>query len=220
MLKDLDLVNIQQAMEGARALAPDTWDHLEPPSGDRGVCWGLLVKFGVQVLSFRGSIAPEDFLRDAISEEAVAIDPPWGTAVGHVPIGFIIGLIEAYTAILSLLDHAKDLVVIGHSLGAARALIFAGMMASNGRPPKEVVTWGSPMPGMLALKTLLSPITQRAYRNRRDPVCDVPLPIELWPYCHPSALIQVDSGPPEDPMDILSDHHIFNYAKAIRAINA
>ena len=223
MLRDLDLVNIQQAMEGARELAPDTWLHLEAPSSDDEVCWGIVEKAVAQIVCFRGSIVLEDFFRDAVSEEAVTLEPPWGTAVGRVPAGFTLGLIDAYSAIVPMLDKSKDLIVIGHSLGAARALILSGMLVSNGQPPKEIVTWGSPMPGMAALKTLLGPIIQRSYRNRRDPICDVPIPIELWPYCHPSALIEVDGGAPgpnDDPKDLFFSHHIANYAKAMLAIGA
>lgn len=99
------------------------------------------------------------------------------------------------------------LVVAGHSLGAARALIFAALLAAAlspqpARPPDAVVVFGSPRPGFELLADLLAPVPIRAYRNDdahgHDLMTDVPVHIpDLAPYVHPrQPLIDVTAAPP------------------------
>ena len=94
-----------------------------------------------------------------------------------------------------------DLIDLGgHSLGAAHALIAAGMLLEDGGPrPFSVITCGSPAPGCETLRNVLSKgldySDQRAYRNAGDPV---PLVPTQPPYLHPTDLRLLGQPSPLD----------------------
>jgi hypothetical protein len=64
-------------------------------------------------------------------------------------------------------------------------------------------------PGFLRLSEILAPVAIRSYKNRFDPVTDVPLTLYPdLPYMQPRAQIQLDVKPPLDDVSFFSDHHI------------
>ncbi len=81
----------------------------------------------------------------------------------------------------------------GHSLGAAHALIAAGMLIEDGAPrPFSIITCGSPAPGCETLTSVLTAALdfddERAYRQGGDPVWVVPT---QPPFLHPTLEIPV-----------------------------
>ena len=65
-------------------------------------------------------------------------------SLGRVHAGFW----GAYTKIASLLTLERPQVIVGHSLGAALALIYAGALCLLGKPPKAVYAFESPRPSI------------------------------------------------------------------------
>jgi hypothetical protein len=137
--------------------------------------------------------------------------------LGGLHAGFAKGVFQFYSSILYLCN--PNTVVCGHSLGAARALIFGGYMAQAGVKPKAIITFGAPRPGFQKLKDILTPVTVREYRNRADPVTDVPFPIfPDLPYIHPRVPLDISAMPPADEiLNPLADHSINLYAEGCPA---
>ena len=118
---------------------------------------------GLAVLAFRGTEGnkPEDILADAF-----VMPQPWTprnatSPAGRVSAGFahVYGCVR--DAIGQVLDpHGGDLLITGHSLGAALATLAAADHA--GRTPKpKLITFGSPRVGDGAFASL---VTGPAYR--------------------------------------------------------
>lgn len=102
----------------------------------------------------------------------------------------------------------------GHSLGAAHALIAAGMLTLDGAwEPGEITTCGSPAPGGRELQHVLSLVNQNAYRNAGDPVWDVPT---QPPFVHPTDAIIL--GDPGQALDF-SQHRIAFYQAGVPPID-
>jgi hypothetical protein len=76
--------------------------------------------------------------------------------------------------------YSPDIVLTGHSLGGALALVVAALMTMDHNPPRRVVTFGAPRVGMARFCRVLDGLDIRQYRCGNDPVVDVP----LWPFCH------------------------------------
>lgn len=173
--------------------APIVWDHLEQPTQDDGICWGLKKLGPIDVIVLRGSTTPQDWLRDF---EAVA-DPFTHFALGPVHPGFLAGMETAFTAMKPLLG--AKVIVSGHSLGAGRAAVLTGLMVHAGRAPLARVVFGEPRPGFKELAKLISGVAARSYRNGNgtlyDRVTDVPLAIGSEDYVHPCPLTDVCAAP-------------------------
>ena len=95
--------------------------------------------------------------------------------LGFCHTGFLEDMDVVVGEVLALVN-GHPIVITGHSLGAARALILGALLTVLGVKPQSIVVFGSPRPGAGKLKKVLLdggfPI--RSYRNRSDPVCDVP----------------------------------------------
>ena len=173
-----------------------------------GVYAGIKQYDDCTAIAFRGSTTITDWHRDF---EAEMVDDP---QLGKVEAGFLQGLREAliFTAF-----NKTPIVATGHSLGAARALLFAGdMSVSHLAIPLRVVTFGSPRPGAQKLKDILKNVPICSYKNGDDPVTDVPFNLPDFPYIHPRDLIpvKVETTSP-DPWLLLKNHHIQNYIAAL-----
>ncbi len=183
---------------------PVGFDYIDN-GADTGVWWGLVRQQDHDIICFRGSITVEDWMRDA---QAEMIHYP---LLGLVHSGFIQGMQDVKTRILGM--TRPNWIITGHSLGAARAALFAGMV--QGLPISQITLFGCPRPGAAQLKTLLAGAPIDSYKNRADPVTDVPLPLPDAPYIHVRNLTPIDGlvdfslGPPFD------DHHIINYCKGL-----
>jgi pimeloyl-ACP methyl ester carboxylesterase len=163
------------------------------------------------VVAFRGSVSFLDWQRDL---DSIMIADSY---LGGVEQGFMEGMLDTFKKLSAVtLPDKNPLIITGHSLGAARALIYAAMMAGV-RKVANVVTFGSPRPGAEKLKYLLSGVTINSYRNRHDPVTNVPFDFPGMPYVHPRDLIAVDAPPRlPDSWGLLADHHIALYVQAMQ----
>jgi pimeloyl-ACP methyl ester carboxylesterase len=121
----------------------------------------IAIKAGLAVLAFRGTEAnrPEDILADAFVTPQLWTPRNATSPAGRVSAGFahVYGCVR--DAIGQVLDqHVGDVLVTGHSLGAALATLAAADHA--GRTPKpKLITFGSPRVGDGAFAGLLSGLT-------------------------------------------------------------
>ncbi len=160
-----------------------------------------------RIIVFPGSESVLDWCRDFQAD--MRDDPD----LGGIEWGFQQGIRDVYNQLI--IGSDKKCIITGHSLGAARALIFTALLSNHDN--LEVVTFGSPRPGGGKLRKILSGVTQRSYRNCRDPVCQVPFYIPWFrPYQHPSDLIPVSAPPPaDDKWGKFAAHHSRLYEQAL-----
>lgn len=174
-----------------------SWDHYAETEGV--VVGHKRLNGSVDVLAFRGSLVVEDWMRDL---DEMPVDHP---LLGHVHKGFLAGMDATFEAVQPWLG--SWVVLTGHSLGAARAWVMAGLMAARKRPPNQVTVFGSPRPGFAKLAGMIqssgSVIT--SYRNRLDPVTEVPFLLGL--YEHPAPLVQLHGMPGKMDLTPFRDHH-------------
>ncbi len=188
---------------------------------DQDGCFVAIKTVGsVPYVCFRGSVTVLDWFED-FSAFAAAVFYP---GIGMVHNGFLAGVLS----VKQRLDEAlKPLplrpVMVGHSLGAGHAFIYAGLRTADCRSLGGVVAFGEPRPGMDTLGHLLAAEDTRSYRNMdaggHDLVTDVPLKIPpLLGYRHPKALIDVTASPdPDDDWGLLRYHHFSLYVRALHA---
>ena len=201
---DLDLARLCAASE----LNPTGFDFIDD-GAETGVWVGIKHLPDTDVIVFRGSISIEDWWRDAHAE---MISLPH---IGLVHSGFAENMVATYQKINGMTKKSR--IITGHSLGAARACIYSGLLTQYfGGDPAKIVIFGCPRPGAQGLVDALADVPITSYKNRHDPVTDVPLPAPPeFPYVHVRPQIAVDGmvdfslGAPWD------DHHIVNYCKGL-----
>jgi hypothetical protein len=158
-----------------------------------------------QLILFPGSESLLDWWRDFEARMVTVPD------LGGVEQGFMTGMRDVFKA---LQPFTKPIRIVGHSLGATRALIFGALMCLVGIKPETIIALEPPRPGGQRLKEILAPVTIRAYRNGNDPVCDVPP--ESMGYVHPREPLQVYCEPVAlDPAGPMRWHHIQIAALAV-----
>ena len=116
--------------------------------------------------------------------------------------------------------------VIGHSLGAARALQYAWSRLRRGFRLDGVYAFAPPNPGDGAIgATYALPsfarVVKCSYKNRRDLVTDVPVDLPLLgeEYVQPFPFFEMDEAPaPGDSWGIFCDHHIELYRAGARKL--
>ena len=151
------------------------------------------------VFAFRGTDEPLDALRD------IRIFPLWTRELGFCPAGFLKASKRLVNKVTSVcleqdIDH-KNIVLTGHSLGGAVAMILGALMTRDEIPPKEIVTFGAPRCGRLKILDGV-PVTQ--YRNGKDVVPLVPPLMRR----HDKLL---ELGRPGSSW--IKDHYVINYVK-------
>ena len=100
----------------------EPWDVRKDTAG---VSWGIRRAGTRAYVVFRGSYTLFDWL-----EDATAFDPRHlfsHNILGSLWAGFFLGLPETWDEIKPLVSDANEIVVTGHSLGAARATIIAAL---------------------------------------------------------------------------------------------
>jgi alpha-beta hydrolase superfamily lysophospholipase len=124
------------------------------------------------------------------------------------------GFLEAWRAIsVPVLAAIKGqpVTLVGHSLGAAIALMAAVDMTISGNPPAAVYGFEPPrVSPNLGVRALLSRVPVHLYKNGNDIVPDIPLG---W---HHAALL-THIGKPDLPLGNVRDHAI---ARVIQALEA
>ena len=114
--------------------------------------------------------------------------------------GFFAGLPELWTRLKPRLTQ-KPSIVAGHSLGAARASLFTGLMVLDGKPPVRRLCFGEPRPAFPQAAGIIANVRSRSYCNANgrahDLVTDVPFTSWIEDYVHPTPLIPI-CAPPSD----------------------
>lgn len=165
------------------------------------------------VLVFRGSITTEDWLRDLTAFPQV---PTNHVILGQVHSGFYEGMDEFF---VQAANHLSDNPIIcGHSLGAARAWLFGGRFICQGGRTKRIVTFGSPRPGCEKLQSILKHYDKVSYKNRHDPVTDVPVWLPDFPVVDMCEFTMLDIPPAINDTSPLADHHMPLYDSGAEAL--
>lgn len=195
-----------------------TWDHVLPVDGAY-----VAVKRieNIDYVMFRGSLTFLDWWDD-FDHFALPFDDP---LLGPVHPGARDGVIVVEDEINRLIgDHV---VVVGHSLGAMHAVLYAGYRIAAGKSVDGLVLFGEPRAGGLKLAQLLQNSVGaqniQSFRNARpkgtphDLVTDVPFVMQPdLPYCHAKdPLTDVYREPnPFDPWLLMAWHHFGAYCRA------
>lgn len=203
---------------GAIYRDPTAFDLYEAGANSDGVCYAIKRVDGVDVVTLRGSVTLQDWLRDFNA---------WGRVVdsrlGEVHPGFAAGMEMTW---LRLKDQiGQNAIVTGHSLGAARAAILTGLMTLDGRPPLARVVFGEPKAGFQKLADIAQVVPGRSYSNgddrHHDLVVDVPFTFPPEQYVRPSPLIRVCAAPTGSILSrlgVFAFHHIELYQAALAAL--
>lgn len=136
------------------------------------------------------------------------IDHP---SLGMVDAGFLLAAQSVLASVAVKID-AKSYYLVGHSLGAAVALLLAGLFADAGKIPRGVFAFAPPRVGYAKFLTALSGFSVRAWRYHNDPVPLVPFTLPDFPYVQ-VPLIGLGPAPSHDLE--WRDHHMENYVNAL-----
>lgn len=195
----------------------DGWTHYYDAGTDHGVCFAVQDNGLYLDIIFRGSKTTQDWFRDF---KARPVEHP---VLGGVEEGFFEGLPDAVAELAAILRGAKlagqKVRITGHSLGAARALLFAALLMAGGFVPDFVAAFAPPKPGFHKLAVVLSPIQDLyCFRNGIDPVPLVPPALPDAPYEQPRSLDLVRCAPAGMFPDLFAWHSCALYQKAIEAL--
>ncbi len=181
----------------------DPFDIVLRERQDHGVNVGVVEDYGKTIFVFRGSVTPEDWARDAIS---YLPDEKNGMTF---PLGFDLGMEEAFNNLQYFLRNANSIHITGHSLGAAHAAIFRDLvLRSTDYIPEQTLLMGcpnlTPFKEEKSLKVL-------SFKNESDFVCDVPP--APWGPLFP--LTKIEGGHDAIP-SLFMFHHIDYYLAGIK----
>lgn len=138
----------------------------------------------------------------------IDIGPMVVPGIGKVHRGFWQAWQAIAVPVLAAVD-GKPVTLVGHSLGAAIAIMAAAQMTMSGNPPVAVFGFEPPRTSPnLGLRTLLAKVPLHLYVNGLDLVPSLPLD---WQ--HPGVLTHI--GKPSMPLPNVKDHAI---ARVIAAL--
>lgn len=195
MIPDLQAAKLCQAIY---APSSGEFDHILEVAGVLG---GIKYIGGDTVVAMRGSTTAQDWLRD------LKFWPEHDAQLGFIVDGFSDGIAAFIAALKPLIKG--NLVLCGHSLGAAHACIIAALI-----PSVQLVLFGCPRPGFRKLKNLVLAAGTHvtSYRNRNDPVCEVPWLMGLYRHIVEPEIVLSHTIPD----DIFDDHQIALYVEALK----
>lgn len=204
MISDLELVNACAATYAAAAPTLPL-----PPSG----CWCCLAPAsdGAALFAFRGSVTPQDWVRDFIFEPITDRVHP---QLGRCHAGFLTDA-ESIVDEIDIKTRSQFFYLTGHSLGGAIALGVGGLLAARGKAALRIATFGAPRFGMAAFVEWMKAIPIGQYRRGNDIVPELPrdVPPEFRFLDARDPLIEI--GRPQ--ADFLSCHHIDGYVGDVGA---
>jgi len=216
MISDIRAAEICSAIYGNATPTPVSFAHYDNGDDD-GVVWAVAKEGDVDVVVFRGSVSPGDWIRDGMAK------PYYDRDLGAVHHGFYLGVRNVWGDMQPFL-RGGPVFLTGHSLGAARAAIMAGVMVLSGRAPVGRTVFGEPKPGFQQLADLCQAVPTKSFRNgigdNHDIVTDLPLAIPAFGlrYVRQGSVIPVDVEPdPNDDSGIFCFHHCSLYLKGMQA---
>lgn len=218
MITDKRAAELCAGLYGTPTAVPVAFSQIDPGTDD-GICWAISREDDVDVIVMRGSMTPEDWLRDSMAA------PYMSRRMGPVHHGFYLGLDNAWRDMKLVLRPGSLVAVVGHSLGAARAALLTGIMLDDGYPPAARIVFGEPKPGFAQLADFIKPVPARSYRNgageNHDIVTDLPftIPALRLNYVHPAPLTYLECKPdPSDQSGMFVYHHMDLYLAGVSAI--
>jgi hypothetical protein len=171
----------------------------------------LTMQDGYSIVCFRGSASTQDWLQNF---KAFVVEGSVPNAKDHICLGLVhdawFGEVATIFETMVKEIPMDPIIISGHSKGSSDGLYLAAMLlAATNRNVAKVTTFGTPRPGRL--NGLLSRMPGKDYRNRNDPVCEVP------PYLHhPRLITPLDAAPmADDPWGLLADHHVNLYIEGV-----
>lgn len=179
------------AMLAARA-------YSEPPTIGLPASAARALVFGTGVVGFPGTNNLACWLADL---DALVVDVP---GMGRLHAGFW----SAFQRIAEPLMARTDVqVTLGHSEGAALAILYAAQLCIAGKPPRAVYAFEPPRVsacGTLAALFAMHGVEMVLTQNGNDVVPDIPRLLEAWQ--HPAPLQCI--GHPMAPFPNVHDHSI------------
>lgn len=196
---------------------PIKWDHFDDGSDDDKICWAIKRIDDIDYVILRGSVTTTDWLRDF---NAWA-NPFHKTDIGHVHPGFLLGMEQVWSEAEPITTSSGGIVLVGHSLGAARADILCSLMVRDGVYPKARIVFGEPKPGFADFAEVISVIDGASYccgdDYGHDLITEMPFSFPPEEYVHPTPLISVRGSPPRnDPWSAFRYHHFALYNAAVQ----
>lgn len=200
---------------------PDgTWDHVFPVDG---AFVAVKVIDGQPLVCWRGSVTAIDWIEDFTLPGQPFCHP----LIGPVHPGFLAGVERVYDKLNQYLSQFPGKpIIVGHSLGAGHAAIYAALRVANGMPVDRVIMFGEPRAGCAQMANVLANTPIYSFRNEdangHDYVTDVPAYIPgLAPYTHPRVLTDVHHSPAvNDVWGLFRYHHFGHYCAAFGATGA
>ena len=186
-------------------------DLLYPEATD-GVCWGVRRVGNDDMVVFRGSTTPQDWFRDFV---IMPHEPAAHPKFGDIDLGFMLGMDTSCARIFQLLRDTARIYCVGHSLGAARATLFVGMLIERGIEPMRIarVVFGEPRSHCGEFRDYIAGISESmSYRNRGVSWHDIVTDGPLEPFIHDVALTDQKVSPAaNDPWGLLRYHRMELY---------
>lgn len=209
--------------QGKLSEPPGTWDHVFPVDG----CYAAVKRFGgIDYVMFRGSTTFMDWIMD-FKDCAIPFDDP---ILGDVHPGAREGVLQVRDQINAVISDCS-VVIVGHSLGAMHAALFAAYRVAANLGVEGLVMFGEPRSGGPQLSKILAGVDVQSFRNAdgapppgddraHDLVTDVARALPpILPYQHVRGLLtDCWRGPrPGDLWGPFSWHHFRLYAEAFGA---
>lgn len=198
---------------------PGYFDHVDLGADD-GVRWMIKHEPEGDYIVLPGSENLPDWIRDLDTV-------PWPTRrFGIVHRGFFMGMDHVWEDAQVEMRAGVDVFLVGHSLGAARSSILAGIMVAAGVAPARRVGFGEPRPGFQRLADFIKAVPQASYCNgdddNHDGVTEVPFTIpEIGlDFIHTISPTSLRVSPlAGDARSFFRYHHMPLYAQAMLALN-
>jgi hypothetical protein len=172
------------------------------------VCAGIKMIDGINVIAFRGSANITDWIHDL---EAL---PGFIPMVGTVHTGMYCGIPEMFDNLS--LRAGEEVVLTGHSLGGAHAAYIARLCLLRGIQVSRLYLFEPPRCGYQDLHDGLRNITElKAWRNGIDPVTDVPITLEDFPWVQFPLIHIVQPPGGWDDLDPVAWHSIKLVAQGV-----
>lgn len=156
-------------------------------------------------IAIRGT---ERCLRDITRNLRIIPRRTKATGMGHG--GFVRGAVAVARALQSEIPDGNHVVITGHSLGAAVAVLVSQILHKQQYTVEQVVLFGCPRVYLLKRPVFDYPVV--SYRHGKDIVSGIP----RWPYRHAVELTRIGDLPRWSNWSI--DHPISAYEKTLRAL--